>query len=267
MTGLALLALAGGLSYARCEESKPSWIPKIYIYNPPPAEVSTSTVFRTVDPQIIQKLIELLDEQNLGKIEKGDETPILEQLKPMVTPEGLEQKARLLQLGVSLSESLGWEQIKHIRVISEQNLKQRLTTVARWDHTPIVRSIALISLATLRDKNDAVYFREALWSRNIGIRFATVEALKIWGKVDEGVPLLMEVVKRDDSMLVRVSAAKALSWLNDPSGKELLRNYLQDRDWFVRALAANALGEIGNYEDYDFLLNQLSKEPLGNTNE
>ena len=144
MTGLALLALAGGLSYARCEESKPSWIPKIYIYNPPPAEVSTSTVFRTVDQQIIQKLIELLDEQNLGKIEKGEETPILEQLKPMVTPEGLEQKARLLQLGVSLSESLGWEQIKHIRVISEQNLKQRLTTVARWDHTPIVRSIALV---------------------------------------------------------------------------------------------------------------------------
>ena len=35
----------------------------------------------------------------------------------------------------------------------------------------------------------------------------------------------------------------------------------------MRALAANALGEIGNYEDYDFLLNQLSKEPLGNTNE
>ena len=41
------------------DPNAPTWTkPKIYIYQPPPVEVSTVTTFRTVDPQIIQKLID-----------------------------------------------------------------------------------------------------------------------------------------------------------------------------------------------------------------
>lgn len=261
----AVLLLSSGCSAVEKKE-RPKWWPKFEIYAPPPVEVSTSPVFRTVDPQIIQKLIGLLDERNLGKTEPKKDSPALNELIVVVTPEGFELKNRYQYLGVALSESLAWEPIKHVRVISEQNLKQRLTTVARWDHTPQVRSIALISLAALRDKNDIVYFREALWSRNIGIRYAVIEALKIWGFSD-AISLLQELAQKDESLLIRVSAAKGLAWLNDPRGIKMLREFLSHSDWFVRALAAMHLGEVGEATDYDLLLNQLSREPTLNSTE
>lgn len=251
---------------AQEKKEKSKWWPKIQVYETPPVEVSTSPVFRTVDPQIIQKLIDLLDELNLGKAEDTKDSTALNELITVITPEGFELKNRYQYLGVALSESLAWEPIKHVRVISEQNLKQRLTTVARWDHTPEVRTIALISLATLRDKNDIVYFREALWSRNIGVRFAVIEALKIWAFPD-AVSLLHELTEKDESLLIRISAAKGLAWLADPRGIENLRKYLNHTDWFVRALAAKHLGDFGDVSDYDLLLNQLSREPTLSSNE
>lgn len=249
------------------DSDEPTWFkPKIILYEPPPPEVSTSTVFHAVDPQIIQKLIELLDERNLGDLESGEETPLLEEIKTFVTPEGFALKNRYTRLGVALSESLGWEGIKHIRVISEQNLKERLTTVARWDHTPNVRSIALIALGSLKSKGDLVYFTEALWSRNVGIRYATVEALEAWGHA-EAKSVLKDLIDKDESPLIRVVAAKALYGLKDPQGREFLRNNLQINDWFVRALSAKYLGEMGDHEDYEVLVNQLSRENSLNSNE
>ena len=245
----------------------PTWFrPQISIYEPPPPEVSTSTVFRSADPQIIQKLIELLDENNLGKLESGIETPLLEELKTFVTPEGFELKNRYTRLGVALSESLGWEGIKHIRVISEQNLKQRLTTVARWDSSPNVRTIALIALASLGDKNDLVYFREAMWSRNIGIRYAAIEALEKWNQPD-AIPILKDLTQKDESYLIRVFAARVLAGMGDPGGFEYLRAGIESRDWLVRSLSAKYLGEVGNYEDYDLLLDHLSMEQATNSND
>ncbi|MBI2915768.1 MAG: HEAT repeat domain-containing protein [Elusimicrobia bacterium] len=237
----------------------------MYLYETPEIEVSTSAVFRNVDPQIIQILIELLEEGNLGKTESPEETPSLKELITFVTPEGFELKNRYQRLGVALSESLGWEEIKHVRVVSEQNLKQRLTTIARWDHTPNVRSIALIALATIKDKNDLVFFQEALWSRDVGIRFATVEALKKWG-FPESVPLLREVSSRDESFLIRVYAQAALVSLNDLSGLEMLRLNLENKDWLVRAVSAKLLGEMGTAEDYDRLLDQINREQTGSPN-
>src|SRR4051812_42406799 len=85
-------------------EAKGGWTkPSISIYNPPRVEQSTSPVFRTVDPQIIQKLIDLLQENNLGKLESGTESPTLETIKTLITPEGLEIKNRYTRLGVALS--------------------------------------------------------------------------------------------------------------------------------------------------------------------
>lgn len=251
---------------AQEKKERPKWWPQFQIYTPPPVEVSTSPVFRTVDPQIIQKLIDLLDELNLGETEETKDSKSFEELITVVTPEGFQLKNRYQHLGVALTESLAWEPIKHVRVISEQNLKQRLTTVARWDHAPQVRAIALISLATLRDKNDIVYFREALWSRNIGIRFAVIEALKIWA-FPEAYALLHELTQKDDSLLIRLTAAKGLIWLGDERGIKILRQYLSHPDWFVRALAAKHLGEVGDSTDYDTLLNQLSREPTLASNE
>ncbi|MBI3013174.1 MAG: HEAT repeat domain-containing protein [Elusimicrobia bacterium] len=259
---LLFLALTFSSALAWAGES---WKPKVYLYETPEIEVSTSAVFRNVDPQIIQILIELLEEGNLGKTESPEETPSLKELITFVTPEGFELKNRYQRLGVALSESLGWEEIKHVRVVSEQNLKQRLTTIARWDHTPNVRSIALIALATIKDKNDLVFFQEALWSRDVGIRFATVEALKKWG-FPESVPLLREVSARDESFLIRAYAQAALVSLNDLSGLEMLRLNLENKDWLVRAVSAKLLGEMGTAEDYDRLLDQINREQTGSPN-
>ncbi|OGR95405.1 MAG: hypothetical protein A2902_07355 [Elusimicrobia bacterium RIFCSPLOWO2_01_FULL_64_13] len=268
--GAAAALLAAGGAGAAEKKSGPTWLkPQISIYQPPPVEGSTSTVFRTVDPQIIQKLIELLDETSLGKSEStgSEETPLLEDLKTFVTPEGLELKNRYTRLGVALAESLGWEGIKHVRVISEQNLKQRLTTVARWDNQPNVRSIALIALASLKDKNDAVYFKEALWSRNIGIRFAAMEALETWG-FPEAVPIFEDSVKNDDSLLIRVIAARGLVALGRKPGLDYLRSNLTSNDWLVRALSAKVLGDVGAVEDYDLLVDQINREQtLSSSNE
>ena len=243
------------------QAEKPSWKPRFYIYRPPPQEVSTSTVFQAVDPQIINKLIQLLDETNLGKVESGVESPLLEDLKTFVTPEGFALKNRYTRLGVALSESLGWEEIKHIRVISDRNLKERLTTVARWDSSPNVRSIALIALASLKDKNDIVYFREALQSRNIGIRYATVEALLRWG-FPGAVPVFSELTQRDESLIIRQYAAYALALSRDFSGVEILRKNLASNDWLVRCLSAKYLGDVGDYTDYDALLDRLNQEQV-----
>ncbi len=240
-------------------EEKPSWIPKISIYNPPPPQKSTSTLFVSVDPQIIQKLTSLLDEQVLGKAKKMEESPSLNTINSFLTPEGFELKTRYESVGIALSEALGWEPIRQVRVISEQNLKQRLTTVARWDHAPKVRSIAIFSLSSLRDPVDLIYFKEALWSHNIGIRYSTLEALVNWG-YPEAIPLLQQSYKKDDSPLIRIIAATALARMKDPQALGYLRNYLNDSDWLIRALAAKALGEMGDYSDYDLLLNRLSLE-------
>ncbi len=273
---LSLLVVGHGI--ARAAESnqaqdKPSWIPKISVYNPPAVEKSTSPVFRTVDPQIIQKLIQLLDEDDLGKgaslEEKTDgefgQNQSVKEINTYVTPEGFKLKERYTYLGVALSESLGWEQIKHVRVISEQNLKQRLTTVARWDHAPNVRSIALIALASLKDKNDVVYFKEALWSRNIGIRYATIEALLNWG--DPQAIAILQGLAKDESFLIRVAAAGALAKLGDAGGLQVLRDNLSSKDWFVRSLSAKYIGEEGNRSDYERLLNQLDREQIELSNE
>ena len=265
---MAVLLLAPFRVFAAegVKQEKPSWIPRFYIYRPPPVEKSTSTVFQAVDPQIINKLIELLDERNLGKLESGTETPLLEDIKVFVTPQGFSLKNRYTRLGVALSESLGWEEIKNIRVISERNLKERLTLVARWDSSPNVRSIALIALAHIRDKNDIVFFREALQSRNIGIRYATIEALIKWG-FPEAVPTLKNLAERDESKLIRQYAAFALGVLGDASGVEILRANLGSPDWFVRSLSAKFLGQLGDYTDYNRLLDRLNQEQVTVTNE
>jgi hypothetical protein len=58
---LSVLSLSPAAS-ARAEDKGPTWLrPKISIYQPPQVEASTSPVFRSVDPQIIQKLIDLLE--------------------------------------------------------------------------------------------------------------------------------------------------------------------------------------------------------------
>ena len=240
---------------AKAENSstKPSWMPRFYLYRPPPVEKSTSTVFEAVDPQIINKLIQLLDELNLGKLESVDETPLLNELNSFKTSEGFALKERYLRLGAALSESLGWEEIKHIRVLSDRNLKERLTLVARWDSSPNVRTIALIALAHLRDKNDIIYFREALQSRNIGIRYATIEALIQWG-FPEAIPTLKDLAERDESLLIRQYASYARVILGDPLGLDLLRDNLDSQDWFVRSLSAKYLGDVGDHQDYERLL-------------
>lgn len=258
-----IFSISNSLLFA---EEKESWMPDIYIYQPPIQAISTSTVFRSVDPQIIQKIIDLLEEPNLGKLEAIEETPSLKQINSFITPQGFELKNRYTRLGVVLSESLGWEEVKHIRVISEQNLKQRLTTVARWEHSPNVRSIALIALASLKDKNDLVYFKEALWSRNIGIRFATIEALVKWN-LPESIELLQEIVQRDESKLARVFAEGSLALLGHPNGLKSLRENLENRDWLIRAFSAKFIGEFGAQEDYDLLLDQLNREQTATPNE
>ncbi len=238
--------------------------PKVTYRQAPTPKADPGSPYESVDPQITQKLVDLLDETALRRIAPPAD-PVLTQLNGLLTPEGLELSVRYSNLGILLSEALAWEPVNQIGITSAQFLKQRLLTLARFVHDPDIRSMAILSLTALKDRSDFYCYQEALSAKEIGIRAAAIEALEKCG-FQEAVPLLQETAKRDGSPLLKVLAAGSLARLGNAQGLQALRETLGDQDWLLRALAAKALGESGNASDYDLLTAQLSREQILQSN-
>ncbi|HOW28088.1 MAG TPA: HEAT repeat domain-containing protein [Elusimicrobiota bacterium] len=206
-----------------------------------------------VDPEIVMRLKALLSESELVKLSNTDvQETAMKDIFSFATPTGYDLRNRYTNLGITLAEALAG--------VTDPDIKVRLTEAARWAHSPNVRSVALVSMAFLKNRDDLKYFREALWDNRVMVRFAALEALQAWGYPEGSVPVLTKVAQSDPSPLLKVYAAQILYRYGDPTGRQLLLNYLKDRDWVVRAMAGRYIGELGTAEDYDMLVARISAE-------
>lgn len=201
---------------------------------------------------VIQTLIDLLDKQDRTKISPDDyQSTSLQQIITFGTPAGYRIKLRYLSFGVALVEAL--------KVARDSELRRRMIEMVQWTREPKVRAQAIITLATLLDPTHKKYFKEAVLDSKVGIRFAAVEALQIWGQ-PEAIPLLRMAMDRDFSPLMQIYAAQALLALGDQSGIPILWKYMDHDSWVVRAMAARYLGDYAQPDDYVKINGYLNRE-------
>lgn len=199
-----------------------------------------------------QTLLALIDREDKTRIDPADyEATSLRQLLMLGTPEGYRLKLRYLEFGISMVEAL--------RIARDPELKKRLIEHVQWARRPKVRAEAILALASFSDPAHKRYFKEAILDSKVGIRFAAVEALQIWGQ-PEAMDLLKMTAGRDWSPLMQVMAAQALLSLGDNSSLPVLYRGLDDNSWVVRAMAARYLGDYGKPDDYQLLTSVLRKE-------
>jgi HEAT repeat protein len=134
-----------------------------------------------------------------------------------------------------------------------------LIEVVQWSRDPEVRAEAITTLASFYDPSHKKFLKEALLDSKVGIRFAAIEALQVWGQ-PEALPMLKQAMERDWSPLMRVFAAQAVLSMGDASGLPVLYKALDHDSWLVRAMAARYLGDFGKPDDYEKLVTYLRRE-------
>ena len=204
------------------------------------------------DPQIVASFLDLLRVQDRTRPPQSDFTDTaLKDLVVLGTPEGYHLRNRYINLGISLSQGLA--------AADDKRLKDQLIEAARWERNPEIRAVALIALAARREPASKRYFEEALNNPKPEIRFAGLEALRIWDQ-PEAKDLYVYAVRSDKSPVVRIYAAQALARLGDPLGLETLREAVKGGGWLDCAMAARYLGDLGTGDDYDLVLDRMVRE-------
>jgi HEAT repeat protein len=201
---------------------------------------------------ITQALIDLLNRRDKIKLAAEDSTDTsLDQIKRLGTPAGYRLKLRYLNFGISLVEAL--------KVSRDPELRRRLIELVQWSRDPEVRAEAITTLASFFDPSHKKFLKESLLDSKVGIRFAAVEALQLWGQ-PEAIPMLQQTMLRDWSPLMRVFAAQAVLSMGDKNGLQVLYKELDNESWVVRAMAARYIGDYGKPDDYELLVRYLRRE-------
>src|SRR5439155_606046 len=120
----------------------------------------------------------------------------------------------------------------------------------------------LISVARAHDLNDLDIFREALINHDPAVRFGALEALIVWEHPEKSLQwfAMAQDPRNEAEPILRVFAARALTQGGDPRGLPVLRRYLDNASWLVRAMAGRYLGDFGTASDYDELVSRLGRE-------
>ncbi len=212
---------------------------------------STATV--KTDAAITTTLVDLLDHKDKEKIDLSQSagTPVGDILQ-VGSPIGYALRNRYLNIGIPISEALSRD--------PDPDLRAKLITLARWDSDPETRSAALITVAQAHDPKDLQIFNEALVFLDPAVRFGALEALQVWGHVQQSAPLLAAASEKDAEPILRVYAAQGLARLGDPNGLQKLRQFLDDPSWIVRAMAGRYIGDFGTAEDYDIIVGRIGRE-------
>lgn len=202
------------------------------------------------DPQILNALIDTLEKADRIRVDvsQSEGTPLGDILR-VGSPIGYELRNRFLNPGVPIAEALSRQ--------SDPDFRSKLVTMARWDSAPETRSAALVALAQAEDPAHLPIFNEALVHLNPAVRFAALESLVLWNHPDKAIPLLKAASEKDSEPILRVYAAGGLARLDDPSGIEKLREFLNNGSWLVQAMAARSLGDHGTRADYDLLVSRM----------
>lgn len=201
---------------------------------------------------VAQALIDLLQKQDQTSFTAEDyESTSLGQIVTFGTPAGYRVKLRYLNFGMALVEAL--------KISRDPELRRRLIEMVQWSRKPEVRAEAIITLASLLDPSHKKYFKEAVLDSKVGIRFAAIEALQIWGQPD-ALPLLNLAMVRDNSPLMRIYAAQALLSLGEESARQVLWQGMDHNSWVVRAMSARYLGDHGLADEYPTMVQYFNRE-------
>ncbi|MHB2026394.1 MAG: HEAT repeat domain-containing protein [Elusimicrobiota bacterium] len=211
-----------------------------------------------IDPQILAALSDLMDNHityapTVTPQDSVPGTPIGDLLN-LGSPAGYALRNRYLNIGVPLGEAFSED------YQGDPDFRKKSVTLARWAGNTETRASALILLAQQHNPDDAAVFQEAINFIDPGVRFGALEALALWGHPQKSVPLLAAEATGDPEPVLRVVAAGSLARLGDDSGLHLLRGFLNNGSWLVRALAARYLGDYGTAEDYDLLVSRIDQE-------
>jgi HEAT repeat protein len=266
---LAELCLAGLKLWNRRGpvQSKPS-VPAPSRSTPrPPAKVSslfeleplvvTAPRLRVSGAQLVPPQI---DTELVGLLEKIAEEPpaqfvldanIAELLK-LRTPQGYGLYVRYTDINYLLTEGLAGT--------TNLTLIYRLETIARSGRYTPARAAAYVALGFDTTRVDLSLFEYALRDpSSLQVRFGAVEGLSAQtNPMVRGI--LAGVAQSDKSAVVRLYAAQALGRKGDVQGVDMLRRYLNDPDWAIRALSTYFLGQLGDDADFERMLINLERE-------
>ncbi len=205
-----------------------------------------------IDPRINQHLMRLLQQRmdarpdNLAAADAS-----IGNLNKLSTLTGYSLKTRYTELGFLLTEGLAGTK--------DYQLQRELENAARLSKNVQTRAAALVALAYSKDMRYMTLFQGALTDSNVTVRFAALESLILLG--DASTQLQLGGAARNDrSIAAQIYAAGGMWRMRDNFGKEILLRFLDNPDWFARAMATYYLGEMGGGYEYRRLLQYLDRE-------
>lgn len=204
-----------------------------------------------VPPQIDTELIGLLERLALEPVSEFVVDDNVSQLRQLVTPQGYGLYVRYTDINALLAEGLAGT--------TNLTLVYRLETIAKASRNTSARATAFVALGYDVTRVDLSLFEYALRDPALQIRFGAVEGLAAQrNPMVRG--MLAGSAQTDVSPVVRLYAAQALGRRGDAQGVDILRRYLNDQDWAVRALATFFLGQLGDDADFERMLINLDRE-------
>ncbi len=142
-------------------------------------------------------------------------------------------------------------------------------------HPSLEQLLAMLDSADLGDRLRAVnqarplppeqifqVLQKASGDSSARVRYAAVSQIGSvpYGDPSEPVALLRGLLKEDPEFDVRAAAAASLGDLKQPQVLEdLLQSYRQETEWLVQFSIIAALGELGNVEAFDTLVEALTQ--------
>jgi hypothetical protein len=214
-----------------------------------------------IDPRINQHLLRLLQNRmdarpdNLASADAS-----VGNLSKLTTITGYNLKVRYTELGFLLTEGLAGT--------TDFTLQNELEKVVKFGKNVQTRAAAMVALAHTHDMRWLPLFQGALIDQSVTVRFAAVESLLTLGNPVVQVQI-GQAARADASLPVQVFAAASMWKLGDTYGKELLLRDIQHADWFVRAMSAHYLGEMGGEYERQKLLQafQFEQDPVAQAEE
>lgn len=207
---------------------------------------------RQIDPRINNVLRRLLESRSevrpddLGVI--NDASRVFAELATLT---GHMMRLRYTELGFLLTEGLAG--------VEDYSLQNELERVVRSASNPQMRAAALVALGYTKEERFVSIFMEMLRDPDLTVRLGALEALVV-SESPNALFAVGDAAQSDQSMSVRVAAAAAYWKLGNPSGREMLLQFAEDADWYVRAHAVMYLGEQGGGDEYRRLMDLLQRE-------
>ena len=207
-----------------------------------------------VDPQILQTLLQLFDNQDTFQVSLNGAAGTPEgDLATVGSPQGFALRNYYFHLGIPLARAFSFDD-------SDPMIQKKLKTAAYYDQNSQTRSAAMILLAQRQDINDKPVFDQALQFFDHSVRFGAMEALAVWGHPSTAIHMLNSYRKQENIPILKIYAATMMARLGSDRGLAALRDSLQNNgSWVVQAMAARALGNYGSAQDYDTMISLISQ--------